>query len=150
MVKTSPEQMHLCLSQLQKYLKNYLTEDSPENKFQKKFNNLKACVTSSKVIMSVFEQLGNCGTCFKVDGYEDIVTAYESGYIEMETWKGLQDFLKNAAEDEKAKPKSTKSSDKDDRSGKLQDSDIEASERDEDKATPGSDYESEDAILSSH
>lgn len=90
MVKSSQEEKKICLAQLQKHMKNKLPENGPENSYCQKFSSLKDCVVSSQPMKLLFKSLGNsCGTCFEVEGYEDIIAAYESGYVEMDTWKEL-------------------------------------------------------------
>ena len=61
-VDTNPGDMQTNLMHLTKHMTDNLDSKSEENQHRKKFGNLKECVSSSEIIMTVFKL---DGTCFK-------------------------------------------------------------------------------------
>lgn len=92
-------------------MREKLPPNGPENKYRKKFGNLKDLITRSDCIMSCFKLVG---TCFKVKPWEDIVAANEAGFIRPDTWKKLKThFATNdlASENQKINPKPAQAED---------------------------------------
>lgn len=86
-IEYNPKAMQLNLLNVSKHMREKLPQNGPENKYRKKFGNLKDLITRSDCIMSCFNLVG---TCFRIKPWADVVTANEAGYIEPETWLKLK------------------------------------------------------------
>ena len=87
-VETGDGDLQTNLTHLTKHMQDNLAAQSEENLYRKQFGNLKQCVESGPLIMSVFKMQG---TCFKFQAWENVVAANEAGNLEPAAWAKAQE-----------------------------------------------------------